>query len=86
MVQSIQPLHGGNKGHIKTLEDIRQYVDSTPALTVEDLKSWYSKQYNAPSKVSRPYINSLINSGLLKKYDDGRIECTSLGQGTGIVE
>lgn len=81
MVQSIQPLHGGNKGHIKTLEDIRQYVDSTPALTVEDLKSWYSKQYNAPSKVSRPYINSLINSGLLKKYDDGRIECTPLPRG-----
>lgn len=72
--QSIQPLNGGNKGHIKTLEDIRQHVDSTPALTVDGLKSWYSKQYGAPSTVSRPYISSLFNSGLLETRD-GRIKC-----------
>ena len=73
--QSIQPLHGGNRGHIETLEVIRQHVDSTPALTVEDLKSWYSNQYKTTSKVSKPYIDSLFSSGLLWMRD-GRIECT----------
>ncbi len=71
---SIQPLHGGNNGHIKTLEVIRQHVDSTPTLTVEDLKSWYRNQYRTTSNVSKPYIDSLFRSGLLETRG-GRIEC-----------
>lgn len=73
--QSIQPLHGGNKGHVKTLEDIRQHVDSKPALTVEDLKSWYSNKHRTTMKVSKPYMDSLFSSGLLE-IRGGRIKCT----------
>ena len=73
--KSIQPLNGGNDGHIKTLEVIRKYVDLTPALTVEALKSWYSNQYRTTSNVSKPYIDSLFSSGLLEARG-GRIECT----------
>ena len=73
--QSIQPLHGGNKGHIKTLEDIRQHIDSKPALTVEDLKSWYSNKHDTTMKVSKPYMDSLFSAGLLATRG-GRIRCT----------
>ena len=79
-VTTIQPLHGGNDGHIKTLEVIRQHVDAKPALTKAALVSWYS--LNAKDgkgttlKNSQLYMNSLFTSGLLVEIRGGRIKCT----------
>lgn len=81
---TIQPLHGGNDGHLKTLEDIREHVDAEPALTKEDLVSWYSlnvKHGKGNRKGTSPtnselYMNSLFQCGLLVETRGGRIECT----------
>ena len=72
MVQSIHPLDGGYGGYIETLEDIRSYIDSEPASTREDLRSWYCKKYGPGNATTG--INSLFRSGLLAE-DDGHIEC-----------
>lgn len=82
--QTIQPLHGGNDGHLKTLEDIREHVDAEPALTKEELVSWYSlnvkhgkgNRKGTTSTNSKLYMNSLFLCGLLVKTRGGRIECT----------
>jgi len=80
---TIQPLHGGNDGHIKQLEDIREHINLEPDLTRDALISWYSlnaKHRNGTGKGTTPknseiYITSLFTSGLLE-VRGGRIKCT----------
>ena len=87
--KSIQPLSGGNDGHIRTLEDIRKHVKSNPSLTKDDLVSWYSGYGKGTTlKNSRLYMYSLFTSGLLKMHGD-RIRCMFPGgsrQGIRVVE
>ena len=81
---TIQPLHGGNDGHLKTLEDIREYVDRNWPLTKEDLVSWYSlnvkhgkgNRKGTSLTNSELYMNSLLKCGLLVETRGGVIECT----------
>lgn len=82
---TIQPLHGGNDGHIRTLEDIREHVDAEPALTKEELVSWYAMNVKHGKGTrkgtsltnSELYMNSLFQCGLLVETRvDGPIKCT----------
>lgn len=73
--KSIHPLDRGYCRYIDTLENVRRYVDSKPALTKDGLKSWYSKRYVAGEKTSDAYMNSLFRAGLLEEHDGG-IRCT----------
>ncbi len=70
---SIQPLNGGFGGYIKTLVDIRGYVEAERPSTKEDLESWYAREFKTPIDNAQRYINSLVRCGLLKESD--HIEC-----------
>lgn len=72
---SIQPLDGGYRGYIGTLDNVRDGLEAENIRTKGDLISWYMREYNTTEGTVRPYINSLFRCGLLARRDVG-IECT----------
>lgn len=72
---SIQPLGGGYRGYIETLDNMRDSVEIGEIRTKEDLISWYMQEYDTSEGTARPYMNSLFRCGLLKQNNIG-IECT----------
>ena len=72
--QSIQPLHGGYGGYIKTLFEIREYIEEEEPSKKQDLKSWYARKFKTSIKDAGLYVNSLFKCGLLTEEGD-HIKC-----------
>ena len=66
---SIQPLDGGYRGYIETLDNVRDNAGNFR--TRKDLISWYMQEYGTSEATAEPYMNSLFRCGLLEEGSNG---------------